>query len=128
MAFQWNLLIATAEWILVNYDRPPHAPAEALFRTVVGRSYYGAFGLAKRHLADNGTVIPRHNVHLFVRNRYLNSPDVGQRLIGTRLFALSAARNKADYSDSASVNSDDARNALDEAVAIVQDIDSLAEP
>jgi uncharacterized protein (UPF0332 family) len=71
---------------------------EAVCRTAVSRSYYGAFHLAAAFLAELGFFAPRTaNVHVFVQHHLTGSGQPSACTAASLLSDLHAARNRADY-------------------------------
>jgi hypothetical protein len=96
MAFDWAEFLAVAEHL---HNVPaPTCTREALLRSVVGRAYYAAYGVAKKYAAQ----------HLSFRVH--DQPDDHNRLprrfishalprVGVNLEALRFWRNECDYAE-----------------------------
>jgi hypothetical protein len=120
MAYDWAEFLAVAEHL--HTVPAPGCTREALLRSVVGRAYYAAYGVAKQYVAQ----------HLGFRVH--GQPDDHARLpwrlishglprAGTRLHDLRDWRNECDYAD---VVDNLARIALDALEKARQIIDELA--
>jgi uncharacterized protein (UPF0332 family) len=74
------------------------AASEATYRTVVSRTYYGAFHVARAFLVELGfKPVGNANVHAFVRH-YLNASGHGGAIrAADQLRDLQSVRNRADY-------------------------------
>ena len=68
--------------------------SESALRTVIGRAYYSAFLIAKKHSPINST---SGSVHELVCTFYKNSDDPAKAAIGNRLDNMRKTRNEADY-------------------------------
>jgi len=67
---------------------------EAHYRSVINRSYYGAFGYIKKKL---GSANFSFSVHQEIINTLLNSVSINQKKAGKRLETLFKNRKDADY-------------------------------
>lgn len=119
MSFDWHLYIQQAAVLLVRYDEKTSL-REASLRTSISRAYYGAFCLARNHLAATGVRIPKTDVHTFVRNAHRRS---GNKVIATQLRRLRRRRNDADYRDTMTVRPGHAMKAYGQAMNVVRELE-----
>jgi uncharacterized protein (UPF0332 family) len=110
MGFDWGLYVQLAKELL-NEQRKLQSTKEEYLRTVVSRSYYGIFCIARNHLISKGLSIPKVDSHNFVRNEYIHSPNPLEYQIGNNLRRLWRRRIDADYQDNAVFNITEASTA-----------------
>ncbi len=97
MSFVWQEYLELARDLLA--PSPNAAQVEARLRCAISRAYYAAFCTARNHLSDRERHrIPRLRAHQYVRDRFLSSEPVRQR-IGTKLDEWRIKRNKVDYDE-----------------------------
>lgn len=96
MAFDWAEFLAVAEHL--HTTPAPGSTREALLRSVVGRAYYAAYGVAKRYAAQrlNFRVHDRPDDHERLPGRFISH---GLPRVGVYLQQLREARNQCDYAD-----------------------------
>lgn len=96
MAFDWAEFLAVAEHL--HTASAPTCTREALLRSVVGRAYYAAYGVAKQYAAQHLSfrVHGQPDDHARLPGRLISS---GLPLAGTRLRGLRDWRNECDYAD-----------------------------
>ncbi len=100
MSFTWYDVYGLGRWLEQQSSRSPYK--EAMLRSTISRIYYAIFILARNFLRDKDkdTSIPTGgNVHTYVINKLVNSPDRRRRKSGTILYNLRRQRNRADYDD-----------------------------
>ena len=122
MSFDWHLYIQQAAVLLVRYDQNTSL-REASLRTSISRAYYGAFCLARNHLAATGVRIPKTDVHTFVRNAHRRSGTKAGKVIAIQLRRLRRRRNGADYRDTMTVRPGHARKAYGQAMNVVRELE-----
>lgn len=86
---------------------PQAATSESTNRTVVSRSYYGAFLIAREH---SGKAQKGPAIHQEVIDHFLNSNIM--RSVGNRLSDLRRMRNEADYDLKKKTSAHDAKRSL----------------
>jgi uncharacterized protein (UPF0332 family) len=121
MAFDWEENIVLDKEI-IGLARGNQSP-EVYLRASVGRSYYGALGLAKARLIRRGVPAQALNSHMAVPEEYCKDRASTIRQIGHNLRDLYERRRKADYeseaiidekeAETASILADDIRRGLD---------------
>ncbi|MGI6487739.1 MAG: hypothetical protein ACOX2B_05375 [Syntrophothermaceae bacterium] len=96
--FQWEELIDLAERLSTN---SAIGTEEAICRTIIGRSYYGAFCLARNLASQNGWVrlFDDGRDHGKVKAYYKHNENKAKKQIGLNLERLHADRKYADYED-----------------------------
>jgi len=104
MGFDWiyylRIIPALTNEIFGSEDQEPLPPLqEARLRAANHAAYYSAFHFAKTYVAAAGKTIPRHNVHQFVIDFFMGSPQPDRKNIGYDLRRLRDLRNQADYDD-----------------------------
>jgi uncharacterized protein (UPF0332 family) len=100
MSFEWLEYFHLAQELVGQTGTP--AAQEARQRSAISRAYYAAFCQARNHLRDQEGHSPPEGgqVHAYVRDQFMNSPDQARKQIGQHLNRLRLDRNKADYEDS----------------------------
>lgn len=98
MSFDWNEYFTLAQELsqAKGGTRTAH---EARVRSAISRSYYSVFCSARNYLIRKNVRPPKQEIHMFVKDQYLNSPVTAKRQIGSNLDRLRIYRNKADYED-----------------------------
>ena len=112
MAFHWK------DYILLAQELIEIAPEkEEYLRSAISRAYYGVFCIArsKKNIQGEGA-----GIHHDVQEKYSNSADIEDRIIGRTLASLRKQRNKADYSDEYSIDIDKAEELLGDAQKILK--------
>lgn len=96
MAFDWAEFLAVAEHL--HTAPAPTCTREALLRSVVGRAYYAAYGVARQYAAQHlgFRVHGQPDDHVRLPWRLIS---YGLPLAGTRLKDLRDWRNECDYDD-----------------------------
>lgn len=89
MAFDWAEFLAFSERLYARADRD-----EATERTIIGRAYYSAFGVARIRLSSR---VVGKSIHRQVIDAYKSSTNADKRLLGNKLDALRKRRVSADY-------------------------------
>jgi len=95
MSFDWNEYFTLAQE-LSQAKGGTRAAHEARLRSAVSRSYYSVFCSARNYLTRKNVRPPKQEIHMFVKDQYLNSTDTAKRQIGSNLDRLRIYRNKAD--------------------------------
>lgn len=125
MSFDWLEYLDLAR----ELARPTTGPSsqEARLRSAISRAYYAAFCKARNHLRDREErSIPRGGqVHRYVRNQFMKSPDRARKKVGENLNQLRIYRNKADYEDTVTGLSATTRRALRLAERVISRLGSL---
>lgn len=99
MSFDWLEYLDLAQQLTRSTTGP--SSREARLRSAISRAYYAAFCKARNHLLKKGP-IPNEkkiNMHKYVREQFMGSPDKARKKIGADLNRLRTDRNKADYWD-----------------------------
>jgi hypothetical protein len=96
MAFDWAEFLAVAEHL--STASGPACSREALLRSVVGRAYYAAYGVARRYAAQhlNFRVHDRPDDHDRLPRRFISH---GLPRVGVFLDDLRDWRNDCDYAE-----------------------------
>jgi hypothetical protein len=96
MAFDWAEFLAVAEHL--HTAPAPACTREALLRSVVGRAYYAAYGVAKQYAAQHLSfrVHGQADDHERLPGRFIGS---GLPRVGVHLQDLRAWRNECDYAE-----------------------------
>lgn len=94
MAFDWAEFLAVAGHL--HTAPAPDCTREALLRSVVGRAYYSAYGVAKQYAAQHLTfrVHGQPDDHERLPRRFISH---GLPRVGFYLQLLRASRNECDY-------------------------------
>jgi uncharacterized protein (UPF0332 family) len=100
MKFNWREYFNLAQE-LTGQTTTTLAGQEARQRAALSRAYYAAFCEARNHLRDKeGHSLPAGGqIHVYVRDQFLNSMDPVRNRIGHDLNRLRIDRNKVDYDD-----------------------------
>jgi hypothetical protein len=100
MPFDWREFLKLARALKAQADAGTLGPVEAVYRTVVGRAYYAAFGYAHEFAVNWLNFIPRHKAEErsqdHGRLRALLR-DRRRRAAAERLNRLRDWRNECDY-------------------------------
>jgi hypothetical protein len=73
-------------------------PSEAHWRAAASRAYYALMLEGRTALERWGfSLPPQHQIHAFVRLRFLYAPDSDLKDVGYALERLGSLRNRADY-------------------------------
>lgn len=99
MSFDWAEYLRLAKELAKN--PPPNCDLEAIYRTVIGRAYYGAFREAQNFLVKRGSFSVEfgegsHNKVIF---EFKGHPNRYCQLIGEDLRRMKQFRERADYQD-----------------------------
>jgi hypothetical protein len=99
MSFDWSEYLDLAQELVGQIAGP--ASQEARSRTALSRAYYAAFKKAYNYLRglDSSIVFVRQDIHTYVIEKFLYSPDNLCKEIGANLDRLRRERNRADYED-----------------------------
>ena len=119
MAFDWAEFLAVAEHL--HSEPAPNCTREALLRSVVGRAYYAAYGLARLYAAQRLSfrIHGQPDDHVRLPRRLISS---GLPLAGTRLQNLRDWRNECDYDDNVNDLERVAELALERARQIIDEL------
>lgn len=109
MSFNWTQYVSFAKEII--QDDPKAELAEAYSRASVSRSYYGAFGLARKILLERKIQEPKGEIHSHVIKQFQESQNKIDRQIGEQLNRLKAQRVEADYKEDLDFDKDKATTA-----------------
>jgi len=116
MSFDWNKFIELSERIMEK------ANSEEEFRTVVSRSYYGAFKQANDQYKKETFDDPKMSVHNVVIMYFQKHDKMLYRSIGLWLGRLKDKRVTSDYKAAILITKKDACESLDRAKSIVNKI------
>jgi uncharacterized protein (UPF0332 family) len=99
MSFDWAQFLKLANELAPRPINP--LSEEAKLRSAISRAYYANHCKARNHLRDKEKALLRigDNVHRFVIEQFLNSPDRTRKDLGKDLNRLRIERRKADYED-----------------------------
>lgn len=122
--FQLGIYIKLAKELLEG-QRGKDPFQEAHLRTVISRSYYGIYCMARNRLVDKGIEIRERDPHKFVREVYVASQDGIEMRIGENLGRLLRKRNTADYENDVIINFSEANTAYQQAYRTLQLFSSL---
>jgi hypothetical protein len=125
MVFNWELFINLANELLDGQRQIPN-PREECLRTIISRFYYGVFCIAKNYKESQGRDFPGQDIHLHVRNAYIDSPVADENSIGRNLLTLWRKRVISDYHDDRDVNLSEARTAHQLTFNIFQKLKKIA--
>ena len=94
--------------------------SEYAWRTSIGRSYYAAFGVVRERLALRNVTFANQGVHTAVYKHLMAHSDKDVRGAGAELKRVFEARKDADYELGKTVTSDDAEDARERAIDVIQ--------
>ncbi|MBT4485539.1 MAG: hypothetical protein HOC71_17870 [Candidatus Latescibacteria bacterium] len=94
MSFDWTKFLDVAEQLIPDKEENPD---DALLRTSISRSYYGAYGVAYTFFEQEGGVRPTENTHISIHSIFKESQNDLVCEIGNGLGSLWIERKKADY-------------------------------
>jgi len=103
MGFDWTLFITLAKELL-SIERNTRSPREEYLRTIISRSYYGIFCVARNYLSSKEASLPEKEIHKFVRSRFISSTNNLENQIGINMDRLWRKRIEADYYNDANIN------------------------
>jgi hypothetical protein len=119
--FDWS------DFLVVANELARRTGDEAATRTAIGRAYYAAFGVARRHLIRAGVAVPQAGpAHRLVWATFHATPGRVHRRIANRGRQLLLRRRRADYDDHYPEASADALQAVTWARRLLDDLASLA--
>ena len=130
MSFNWTTYLVLARE-LAGHSAPRRqrsaAYEQARLRSAISRAYYAAFCRARNHLRDNEGLSPPRSadVHQWVVNQFLNSPNQVHIGVAQDLNRLRRQRNIADYDDTVTGLPNLARAALRLAERVLTGLDNL---
>ena len=99
MNFDWTKFLDVAEQIIPD---KVETPDDALLRTAISRSYYGAYGVAFTFFEQKGGVLPTKDPHNSIHKNFKESQNDLICEIGNGLGSLWIERKKADYNKNSS--------------------------
>ena len=119
MAFDWAEFLAVAEHL--HTAPAPTCTREAVLRSVVGRAYYAAFGVARRYAAQHLSfrVHGQPDDHPRLPRRFISH---GLPRVGVYLEDLRAWRNECDDAEMADDLETVAIRALQRALEIIDEL------
>ena len=125
MAFDWAELLAVAEYL--HTTPAPTCTREALLRSVVGRAYYAAYGVARQYAAQHLSfrVHGQPDDHERLPGRFISH---GLPRVGVNLQDLRFWRNECDYADAVANLERTAVEALERARLIVDELAARRPP
>jgi len=125
MAFDWAEFLAVAEYL--HTTSAPSCTREALLRSVVGRAYYAAYGVAKQYAAQHLSfrIHGEPDDHARLPRRLISS---GLPFAGTRLQRLRDWRNECDYANVVDDLEGTAVEALERARLIIDELAARQPP
>ena len=110
MSFDWIEYVYLAEQLLNQAGEP-------CFRCSISRAYYGVFCIARD---VKGCQNISSGVHTIVIDKYKNSTDKNEGMIGNTLGNLKKQRISADYIKDKSLGKKDAEKAISRAKEILK--------
>lgn len=126
MSFDWLDYLQLAQFLAgVSKNTPGQ---EANFRTAVSRAYYAAFCKARNYLRDvdkDTQVTGTRDIHSYVLDQFMKSPDPIRGKIAVNLERLRRYRNMADYDDTMTINQTNVVKTLKQAEQVIADLNSL---
>lgn len=141
MTFQWTHFYDFSKEAFAHRASFAGCPEEAVFRTIVSRSYYAAFNVALLFMIERNWNPGRGEKHRWLIerfNRYIPPKDLPEdkrqdatnkaRLVATKLESLRTKRNECDYDlaiQSFPVDVHAANKAMREAARIFKAIEDL---
>jgi uncharacterized protein (UPF0332 family) len=128
MSFDWLDYLRLAQFLTgVSKNSPGQ---EANFRAAVSRAYYAAFCKARNYLRDvdkDSQVTGTRDIHGYVLDQFMKSPDKIRGRIAINLERLRRYRNMADYDDTMTINQANVLKTLKQAEQVIADLDSLGD-
>ena len=136
--FDWSDYLSLSVELLQGHGKVTHHPL-ACWRTVVSRSYYAAFHVAEVYGRTNGGGKrwkrlqhqwggdPNKEVHEFVRQWFVQSPNDEEKKLGAKLYDLRDKRKEADYKGWVSISEEDAEWAREVAHQIIEELKRIAQ-
>jgi len=118
MSFDWVEYVYLAEQLL-------NQAGESCFRCSISRAYYGVFCVARDAKGCQNVSI---SVHKIVIDKYKNSTDRNEGMIGHTLENLKKQRISADYIKGKSLGKKDAEKAISRAKEILKRMDIPYKP
>lgn len=126
MSFDWLDYLRLAQFLAgVSKNSPGQ---EANFRAAVSRAYYAAFCKARNFLRDvdkDSQVTGTRDIHSYVLDQFMKSPDQTRGRIAINLERLRRYRNMADYDDTMTISQANVIKTLKQAEEVIADLDSL---
>jgi len=98
MNFDWKDFVRLAENLMNHND-------EASLRSAISRAYYGVFCISRNKKGFKNYKLKKgENIHWIIINKYKNSHDKNEKIVGKYLDDLRRNRNYSDYDEDETID------------------------